>query len=162
ANRAGGQNTIQFAAGLEGRTAQLDTSSTYTDEGVEAAVITCQLTIVGHGQTLQGIANVFGDGQSGRLFAVAPGASLTLEDLTLADGVAQGGRGGRGGAYVQIFGSGPGSGASGGGAAGLGGAVFLDRGTFAAVGCTFRDNQAVGGAGARLGAVNESEVNVGA
>ena len=49
-----------------------------------------------------------------RLFSVAPGASLSLSNLTLADGVAQGGSGAYGG---------------GGGAAGLGGAIAVVEGT---------------------------------
>ena len=73
-------------------------------------------------------------GAAMRLFTVSPGASLTLENLTLANGLAQGGNGapdGRGG---------------GGGGAGLGGAVF-NAGTLSAVDTTFTANQARGGTG---------------
>ncbi len=65
-----------------------------------------------------------------RLFTVADGDSLSLENLTLQHGYAFGGAG---------------SGAGGG--AGLGGAVFDDGGSFTALGCTFVNNQAVGGKG---------------
>jgi hypothetical protein len=71
-----------------------------------------------------------------RLFYVAPGGSLTLKNLTLSNGLSQGGAGG----------SGAQRGGSGGGGAGMGGAVFswgaldLENSTLAA-------NQALGGAG---------------
>jgi hypothetical protein len=75
-----------------------------------------------------------GDGQI-RLFAVSDQATLTLEDLTLSGGLAQG------------FSGGASNEGGGGGAAGMGGAVDDDGGTFMAQGVTFVDNQAVGGAG---------------
>jgi hypothetical protein len=70
-----------------------------------------------------------------RLFYVAVGGSLTLNDLTLSGGVARGGDGGsgRGG---------------GGGGAGLGGAVF-NRGSLMLLSSTLTGNQAVGGNGAK-------------
>ncbi len=71
-----------------------------------------------------------------RLFTVASGDSLTLDNLTLAHGNATGGGGGGGG------------GGAGGGAAGLGGAVLVDGSSFTANDCTFDNNQATGGAGA--------------
>ena len=69
-----------------------------------------------------------------RPFAVTSAASLTLEDLTIEDGMAQGFGGG-----VTYTGGG------GGGGAGMGGAVYDDGGTFTAEGVTFTNNQAVGG-----------------
>jgi hypothetical protein len=71
-----------------------------------------------------------------RLFAVAGGSSLTLKNLTLQGGNAQGGKGGD-----AVTGGG------GGGGAGLGGAVFDDGGSFTAQGCTFTGNSADGGQG---------------
>jgi hypothetical protein len=65
-----------------------------------------------------------------RLFFVAPGSSLTLEDLTLSDGQARGGNGGLGG-----------------GAAGLGGAVLSEGGALTVQACTFTANLALGGEG---------------
>jgi hypothetical protein len=77
-----------------------------------------------------------------REFAVTSTASLTLEDLTVSGGLAQGFAGGAGGF----------SGAGGGGA-GMGGAVYDDGGSFTADGVTFTNDTAVGGSGgaARLG-----------
>ncbi len=64
-----------------------------------------------------------------RLFAVEAGATLTLEDVTLRNGVAQGG-----------------SSFSGGGAAGMGGAIF-NEGTLNLIQSTLSGNTATGGAG---------------
>jgi hypothetical protein len=74
-----------------------------------------------------------------RLFAVTNTASLTLENLTVEGGLAQGGAGGS-----SRFGGG------GGGGAGLGGAVYDDGGVFTAEGVTFTNNSAQGGAGGSL------------
>ena len=71
-----------------------------------------------------------------RLFYVAPGGSLTLKNLTLSNGLAQGGAGG----------SGAQRGGSGGGGAGMGGAVF-SWGALDLEDSTLIGNQALGGAG---------------
>lgn len=71
-----------------------------------------------------------------RLFLVGPSGNLTIRNVTLAGGLAQGGNGGKG-----LF-----SGGSGGGAAGLGGAI-LNRGTLSLSGCTLTGNTAQGGNG---------------
>jgi hypothetical protein len=88
ANQAGGSNTITLVA---------PTSSPYlltaventTDGGNGLPVVAAKdnLTIVGNGDTIQG-SNAF------RLFDVAPGASLTLENMTLLNGSASGWGGG--------------------------------------------------------------------
>ncbi len=100
---------------------------------------------------ISGTSNITIEGPSGtsgiilqnsgnqRLFYVAATASLTLENLTLENGNAQGGNGG--GAYGD---------GGGGGAAGLGGAVFVNGGSFTAQGCTFTNNAASGGQGGWL------------
>ena len=75
---------------------------------------------------------VIDGGNAVRLFTVASGDSLSMENLLLQHGYAFGGAGAASG---------------GGGGAGLGGAVFDDDGSFTAQGCTFVDNQAVGGQG---------------
>ena len=67
--------------------------------------------------------------------------TLTLDNLTLTGGKAQGGAGGAGG-----VGGGAGGGAGGGGA-GLGGAVLDNGGFFTAEGVTFMNNTAQGGQG---------------
>ncbi len=77
-----------------------------------------------------------------RLFAVTKTGSLTLEDLTVEGGLAQGGAGGSSG-----------KGGGGGGGAGMGGAVYIDGSIFTAEGVTFTNNTAVGGAG---GSSNDS------
>src|SRR5262249_8656461 len=73
---------------------------------------------------------VIDGGNAVRLFVVAGGNALTLENLTLAHGNATGGHGADG----TDFGGG------GGGGAGLGGGVYDDGGTFTALGCTFTNN----------------------
>ncbi len=82
-----------------------------------------------------------------RVFAVTSTASLTLEDLTVSGGLAQGFAGGAGGF----------SGAGGGGA-GMGGAVYDDGGSFTADGVTFTNDMAAGGSGgaARLSNGNDA------
>ena len=82
---------------------------------------------------------VLSGGGAMRLFAVTSTGSLTLEDLTVTGGLAQGGAGG-----ISRWGG------SGGGAAGLGGAVYDDDGSFTAQGVTFTNNTAQGGAGGSL------------
>jgi hypothetical protein len=91
--------------------------------GPSAFLIISPVTIRGTGETITRTgAAAF------RLFQVTAGGSLTLENLTLSNGLAQGGAGGGGG----------------GGAAGLGGAVY-NQGTLSVLGCTLTGNQAVGG-----------------
>jgi hypothetical protein len=70
-----------------------------------------------------------------RLFGVFAGASLSVENLTLSGGLAQGGIGGESQA-----------GGSGGGGAGLGGAIF-NNGTVAILDSTLVGNAALGGSG---------------
>jgi hypothetical protein len=71
-----------------------------------------------------------------RLFYVAPGGSLTLQNVTLTNGLSQGGDGG----------SGSQRGGSGGGGAGMGGAI-LNWGALDLENSTLVGNQALGGAG---------------
>jgi hypothetical protein len=74
-----------------------------------------------------------------RLFAVGPGANLTLQDVTLSNGLAKGGAGG----------AGQKNSGGGGGAAGLGGAVFDATGaTLTLLASTLSGNTAQGGNGA--------------
>ncbi len=107
-------------------------SSTVNPYGPTAFVLGAgdNITINGNLGTAAGIT-LNGNGQ--RLFAVAGGGSLTLENLTLSGGTASGGAGVSGG----------------GGGAGLGGAVFVDgtSSSFTADACTFVNNKAQGGAG---------------
>ena len=74
-----------------------------------------------------------------RLFQVSNPTSLTLENLTVAGGMAAGGTGGE----SQ-------HGGGGGGGGGLGGAIYNDGGYFTALGVTFTNNVALGGAGGSI------------
>ncbi|MDM8566628.1 fibronectin type III domain-containing protein [Candidatus Halobeggiatoa sp. HSG11] len=128
-------------AGSGNDTLQL-TNSTYTLTSVNDAdpdgygpvglpPIASSITIEGNGGTITRGSGTF------RLFYVKNGASLTLQELTLSNGLARGGAGankGRGG---------------GGGAAGLGGAIF-NRGTLTVSGVTFTGNLVQGGNGSKV------------
>ena len=138
AEAAGGASTIDFSQTLintSNNTITLTTSDTSAANvfGPTAFVIDdASITIDGSqhpGLTLSG-------GGTLRLFALTGTGSLTLESLTVADGMAQGGVGGDSDV-----------GGAGGGGAGLGGAVFNDGGDFTAEGVTFTNNSAMGGAG---------------
>ncbi len=145
---AGGSNTITFASSLTGPTGNTislssgnaNAAATQFGFGPTAFYInnsgnsTNSLTINGASSGV-----VISGSNSVRLFAIAGGNALTLENLTLENGLAQGGAGG----------SGTNDGGGGGGGAGLGGAVFDDGGSFTALGCTFTNNTAQGGAGGR-------------
>ena len=135
-NRANANSTITFdlpANSTISLTAgDMDASSTY---GPTAYVISgngAVITIDGSGApglTIDG-------GGAIRLFAVTSTAALTLEDLTVSGGLAQGAAGGNSG-----------TGGGGGGGAGLGGAVYDDGGSFTAEGVTFTNDEALGGSG---------------
>ena len=92
--------------------------------------VTSQVAIQGNGATIarSSTASTF------RLFYVGGGGVLTLTDVTLTGGLAQGGAGGDGET------------AGGGGGAGLGGAIF-DQGSLTLNSVTIDQNQAIGGNG---------------
>jgi hypothetical protein len=117
-------STIQLSDGNANAAADKYGLTAYFVNGTSGTSITID------GSTAPGLV-IDGGGQV-RLFTVESGNSLSLEDLTLQNGYASGGSGYDGG----------------GGAAGMGGAVFDDGGDFTAEGCTFVNNQAVGGQGA--------------
>ena len=123
-------NSIDFASSLAGQTIDLSTVGD-TSSGPSAFLITNDKSITIEGQ---GITIDVASGQTMRLFEVAPGASLTLQNLTLSGGVAQGGNGGK-------------NEGGGGGGAGLGGAIFNDGGTLNLVQSTLTGNLAQGGGG---------------
>ncbi len=139
ANAAGGSNTITFAPAVAGQTITASANDTTHPFafGPTAFVIDPgdNLTIAGD-PTQAGIA--LSGGGSHRLFAVYGGASLTVENLTLTGGKAQGGAGG------TVTGNGAGEG--GGGGAGLGGAIF-NEGSLYLIATTFTGNTAAGGNG---------------
>lgn len=93
------------------------------------------LTIEGRGAAIQAMASP----EDARFFFVMFNGSLTLNDLILRGGRSNGGAGGS----VNINQDGTG----GGGAAGMGGAIFADRGTVTLQRVVLTENQALGGAG---------------
>jgi hypothetical protein len=145
ANSDPGPDTIVFDPSLAGQTIDLTTANTAPliaangedfALGSSAFAITNAITIDGGsgGITLARDPNA----PAFRLFQVynpddPAAASLTLKNVTVSGGLAQGGNGGNGGG-------------GGGGAAGLGGAI-LNLGTLDVEGVTFTDNQAAGGNG---------------
>ena len=130
ANATAEPDDIVFAANIHGGTINL-TSFTNLPAGTQAVpqpagpsafIITSSITIVGTGETLtRAVTTPF------RLFQVTPTGNLTLRNLTLSNGLAQGG-----------------SSIDGGGAAGLGGAIY-NQGTLTMIGSTLTGNAAVGG-----------------
>ena len=140
ANSLTGSHTITFDPSLAGKTISLgfDGDDTY---GPSALVVTGNVTISGLG----GSSGVTIDRDTTaapdrlRLFYVASGGTLTLQDLTLSGGLAKGG-----------------SSVGGGGGAGLGGAI-VDAGTLNVLRCTLTGNQAIGGSSTANSGGNESK-----
>ncbi len=133
ANITPGADTIVFAPAIQGGTVNLTTFTSQPNSSVPnpqpigptALIVLDDVTIQGTGETItRTAADAF------RLFQVAPRVGLTLNNLTLSNGLAQGGSGGQGGA----------------GAAGLGGAVY-NQGILSINNSTLVGNQAVGGIG---------------
>jgi hypothetical protein len=122
ANVAPDADSIVFAPALAGGTVTLTSGSDGT-LGRSALTISTPITIYGTVQTLArfGIAPL-------RLFLVAGLGSLTLHNLALSNGLAEGSPGGAGG----------------GGGGGLGGAVFTLGGNLNAADCTFSADIAEG------------------
>ena len=104
--------------------------------GPSAIIVTNQITIAGPTGT-NGIVIARSNGAPAmRLFYVSPNGVLSLKNLTLTNGLAQGGVGGSG--FQR--------GGSGGGGGGVGGAIF-NWGTLDLENTTLAGNQALGGAG---------------
>lgn len=144
-------DTIVFGAGLAGATINLSstlftspaTTNSTTTYGPTAFVVGGHADITIDGSSAPGLT--FNGGNAVRLFVVTSGAALTLQNLTLSGGLAQGGNGGTG---EMPDGTG---GGGGGGGAGLGGAAWVDGGTFKVEGCTFTNNITQGGQGGNTG-----------
>jgi large repetitive protein len=142
---------IGFSSSLTGQTISLNNTdaSAITTYGPTAYVISgmgVNITIDGAGApglTIDGGYDV-DPADAIRPFAVESGSLLTLENLTVSGGLAQGSPGGLGGGSKD-------AGGGGGGGAGLGGAVYNDGGTFTANGVTFSNNLAQGGNGQAAG-----------
>jgi CSLREA domain-containing protein len=129
-----GADTLTFAPALAGSVISLATIGD-TTLGPTALGVTSNITILGdanEGITIERNSSA----AEMRLFYVSPGAALTLKYLTLQGGLARGYDGGV--AWT---------GGSGGGAAGVGGAIF-NRGTLTLDSLTLLNNQAIGGNGA--------------
>ncbi len=130
----GGTDTINFdpsiAKGVIDLTVNPLNPATGTFPGPTAFDIANPLTIIGSGQTITRNANPNDDAPAFRFFFVEAKGSLSLSNLTLSNGLAQGGDGAAGG----------------GGAAGLGGAIY-NQGALSVQGVTFTADAAVGGAG---------------
>ena len=136
---AGGNTTITFDPSLAGLTIALTSDDASGNHGYgPTAFVIDEPGITIDGSAAPGLT-ISGDGAR-RVFAVNETASLTLEDLTVSDGLAQGTAGG-------LSDAGTAAGGGGGGGAGLGGGVFNDGGTFTADGVTFENNTATGGKG---------------
>jgi hypothetical protein len=125
----GGADTIQFAPSLAGQTIALFTVGD-NSFGPSAFRISTSITIDGG----TGGITVMRDPAAPffRIFDVAF-SNLTLKNFTLEFGEAVGGNGAE----------------RGGGAAGMGGAIFNDFGTVTLSGMTFAHNEALGGSGGR-------------
>jgi len=169
ADAAGGVNTITLAPD---KTFTLTTVNNTADgpNGLPVIVANNKLTIRGDGTTI--MRSKAAGTPAFRLFDVASGASLTLENLTLANGLVVGDTGidACGGAILNSAGATltvkcsiflnnqalGGDGGGGPGGLGLGGAVWND-GTAIFDYVLFRGNQAMGGA-----STNPEEVMIGA
>ncbi|HEX3720802.1 MAG TPA: choice-of-anchor Q domain-containing protein [Verrucomicrobiae bacterium] len=138
--------TITFSNGLfasQPGTVNLATVGA-TSFGPSSLIVTNQITIAGPAGS-NGVVIARSNGAPAmRLFFVQEGASLTLKNVTLAAGLAQGGSGGSG--FQR--------GGGGGGGAGMGGAIF-NFGTLDLENSTFSDNQALGGGGSASGGAGE-------
>jgi CSLREA domain-containing protein len=126
-----GADTIQFAAGLSGVVNLLLVGDVAA--GPSALAVTSDVRIRGNtaGITIER-SNI---GAEMRLFRVAPGGSLTLENITLAGGIARGR---------------PGISPDGAGGEGRGGAI-LNQGTLRVTANAIAGNEALGGAGVGSG-----------
>ena len=129
----GGSQTVTFAPALSGQTITLSTVGDPT-AGPSAFGITQNLTVDAGGNQITIARN---PAVTMRLFYVAPGASLTLLNLTVQNFLHKGG-----------------DAAFGGGGAGLGGAIFNNGGTLVVTGSTFAGNTAQGGASISAGGTN--------
>ena len=115
-------DTIVFDPTLAGGTVRLRSVGDGS-AGPSALAVTTPVTIAGTGQTIIQVGAI-----PMRLFYVAYPGRLTLQNLALTRGQARGG-----------------SSDFGGGAAGLGGAVFNNQGQLTLDSCTLTGNEAIGG-----------------
>src|ERR1043166_6597172 len=130
-------DTIDFDQALAGQTISLSTIGDAT-VGPSALLVDTELRIIGlTGNIGVTIARALASPNM-RLFYVSVTGNLTLQNITLSNGLAQGGNGGGPDANNSEGG--------GGGAAGLGGAIY-NQGILAIEQCTLSANSAKGGTG---------------
>src|SRR5262245_40008367 len=122
-------DVIVFDPAVAGKTIALSTVGD-TSIGPSGLYVSTPITIEGTGETITRATGA----ATFRLFAVDELGALTLRNLTLTGGLAQGGNADDG---------------DGGGGAGLGGAIYNRRGTVEIIGCTLTGNQAIGGSAGR-------------
>jgi hypothetical protein len=147
ANLAGGSNTITLAAKKTFSLTAVD-NSTLGPSGLAVIAANDNLTIVGNGDTIE--RSTAKGTPAFRLFAVASGAALTLQNLTVQGGLENTGWGG-GGIFTQgslnltgvnVLNNaayGPSS-----GGAGIGGGIYVSGGTASLSNCTVSNNIAQG------------------
>ena len=140
ANAQPDADIILFAPNLANKTVGLTSVDPNDAVGPSALVVSTPVTIAGTGQTITRTGSA-----DFRLFYVTTAGNLTLENLTLTNGLAQGGNGGNGGTSETSSEAG-----GGGGGAGLGGATY-NQGVLTLDGCTLTGNQAIGGNGGTAG-----------
>src|SRR5262249_47121656 len=160
-NNPGTPTTITLAANT---TFDFTSANNSTNGANALPVITANITIVGNGDTIERSGTA-----AFRLFDVASGGSLTLENLTLTGGLAQGTGVAAGGGAIFSWGRlnrrgvtvkgniGQGSkggfdgdntnGTGGSGSAGLGGGLYVAAGSITLSNDTFSGNHAQGGTG---------------
>jgi hypothetical protein len=128
-------NTISFASFLNNSTLELSIAGDQS-VGPSAFLINRPVSIVGPSD---GITLEVAAGKTMRQFVVTSSGNLTLQNVTLSGGTAQGLPGGAASA-----------GGAGGGSAGLGGAIF-NQGTLTILNSNLNNNTAQGGAGGGFG-----------
>jgi hypothetical protein len=151
---AGNVSTITFDSSLDGSTLTLSTVGDVS-AGPSALLVESQVRI--EGPTGNNGITLSAAGTTMRLFDVTSTGNLTLQNLTLRSGTAQGHAHGSAGLGGAIFNQGKltildstltGNTAQGGaGGAGMGGAVFNEAGSVVIINSTFTANTASGGTG---------------
>ena len=144
ANRNAGADTIALAPGGTYTLTQVD-NPRFGPNGLPA--ITSEITIEGNGAT---ITRSGSSGTPFRHFYVAPAGDLALRDIELVGGYVRGGSGE----------DSQNNAGAGGGAAGMGGAIF-NEGTLSVEGSTLSANTAEGGMGGDYGLTGSLSTSVG-
>jgi len=130
-----GPDVIEFAIGSD-EPIELSTMDLSRGYGKTALVINSEL-LIDATSSEYAVTITLAAGEEMRLFAIGPDGHVEMRGLTLSGGIA---RGGDGGAGVNTL-------ISGGGGAGMGGAIYLYQGALQLADVSLIDNQANGGAG---------------